>query len=210
MPEPTRRTFDELEAILGTDWTKEPSEAPMGVCVHFRRTWPCGCQWAEADMVMTKCRLEWLWPCDAHADLGFHAEFKDEVWRPRSTMRDLTNRRKGKLVTSDMLPTLIPGQVLRMRSNACAEHNGQSTVADRLAGAWLWFVREPDPKFEGELRIEQDALGPVSSVGTLSEAVLSENEVRLVSRGEERWPTGPVWVLKKLESQAPRKTSPAA
>lgn len=207
MPEPTRRTFEELEAVLGTGWTKEPSEAPMGVCVHFRRTWPCGCQWAESDMILAKCRLEWLFPCEAHAELGFAAEFKDEVWIPRGEFRDLTNRRKGVLVTPELLPTLIPGQVLRIRSNACAEANGQATVADRLAGAWLWFVREPDPEFEG-VRIEQDAFGPISSVGTLSEATLAANEVRLVSRNDERWPTGPVWVLKELRPQAPVKTSP--
>ena len=206
MPKPKRRTFDELEAILGKDWTKEPSEAPMGAFVNFFRSWPCGCRWAEGNGVMVKCRDEWLWPCEAHADLGFHAEFEDEVWQSQDGFRDRANRRKGVLVTPELLPTLIPGQVLRIRSKACAEANGQATVADRLVGAWLWFVRESDPKFEG-VRIEQDSFGPVSCVGPLTPETLAANEVRLVSRNDECWPTRPVWVLKKLESQAPRKAS---
>jgi len=47
----------------------------------------------------------------------------------------------------------------------------------------------------------------VSCVGPLTPETLAANEVRLVSRNDECWPTRPVWVLKKLESQAPRKAS---
>jgi hypothetical protein len=154
---------------------------------------------------MIRCRDEWLFPCEAHADLGFHASFEDGRYEHQNLMFRRMDRRKGVLVTTDLLPTLVPGQVLRIRSNACAEENGQATVGDRLIGAWHWIVGERNA--DGDVSISQTTVR-MSSVYTLSTEVLAANEVRLVSRGEERWPTGPVWVLKYLESQVPRRTSP--
>lgn len=210
MPQPVRRSFEELERILGTDWVKDETEAPMGAFVNYNRHWPCGCRWAQGNGVMVRCLMEWLWPCPEHADLGFHATFDDERWRPQSELSDRTARRKGVVVTPEMLPDLVPGQVLRVREWACAEAHGQTTVRDRLIGAWLYIVRPPDPRIGEGVVIEQRSFGPMSSVGILGPESLANNEVRLVSRGEERWPDEPVWVRRKLEYIPPREvTSPA-
>ena len=198
MRKPKYRTFEELEAILGKDWNKLESEV-VGPFANFNREWPCGCRWAEASGSVpmgSRTRMEWLFPCAEHAAFGFHAQFDDEVWRERSAYRDKTGNRKGKLVTAEMLPTLTPGQVLRIRPNNCTFH-GNATRADRLAGAWVYFVVEP--KFGPGPQIESDSAGPVSTIGQITPAMLEQNEVLLVSRGEETWPKGPVWVQKKLE-----------
>jgi len=199
-----RRSFEELEAILGSDWIKDETKAPMGAFVNFNRHWPCGCCWTEGNGVMVRNRMEWLWPCEAHAELGFHASCDDERWQPQAELSDRTRRRKGVVVTPEMLADLVPGQVLRIRSRACAEQHGQDTMFDRLIGAWLYFVRMR--RGEG-VEIEQRSFGPISMIYTIFPEFLSENEVRLVSRGDERWPDEPVWVLKNLESVAPSRNA---
>ena len=196
---PEYRTFEQLQERLGADWTKGESEAPSGVCVILTRTWPCGCRWTQSLGVTVKSRLEWLFPCRGHADLGFHAEFRDEVWREQAALREATNRRKGKMVTPEMLNTLAAGDILRVRSLACAEeYPGNLTL-----GSWLWFVRPADATSGGRMLMESCPCGPISSAGPLVPDILATNEVRLVTRGEECWPTGPTWELRSLEPQAP-------
>ena len=192
----TYRTFDELELELGKDWTKDETEAPSGVCVIFTRTWPCGCMWSQSLGLMTKSKDEWLFPCAAHAAAGFHVDFRDETWRASGAMYAKTRHHKGKVVTPEMLPKLTVGQIIRARSRKCTELHPD----DPMVGATNYVVDSVDP-----VVLRTVTGGMVETIGRLSEESLADNDVRLVSRGDETWPTGPTWVLKDLESVNGRK-----
>jgi hypothetical protein len=198
---PKYRTFEQLERTLGEGWTKGETEAPVGACVILGRTWACGCHWSQSLSVMgPKSRLEFLFPCPSHASVGFRAEFRDETWRQTSAMYDLQRTRRGRVVTPDMLPHLTGGQLLRVRSSECAEANPD----DPLIGTCLFEVLEGVSDGDS-VHVRSTSGGMIETSGQLASDVLDRFEVRLVSRGDERWPQGPTWVLKKLESQAPHE-----